>query len=85
MERQDVRRQVMRDTLGMAIAGVAIGALTAFFLAKVISSLLYATSATDPLTFAAMIVVLLLVAGLAGYLPARRASKIDPMRALRAE
>jgi predicted permease len=82
---QNVRRQVMRDTLGMAIAGVAIGGVVAFALARVINSLLFATSSADPLTFAAMIAVLLLVACLAGYLPARRASRIDPMRALRAE
>ena len=81
----DVRRQVLRETLVMATAGIAVGGVVAFVLARVISSLLYATSASDPLTFAVMVAVLFVVAGVAGYLPARRASKIDPMRALRAE
>ena len=78
----DVRRQVMGDTIRMALLGIALGAGISLALAKVINSLLFATSATDPLTFAVMVAVLGLVAAIAGYLPARRASKIDPMRAL---
>jgi ABC-type antimicrobial peptide transport system permease subunit len=81
----DVRRQVLRETLVMATAGIAVGGVVAFVLARVIGSLLYATSASDPLTFTVMVAVLFVVAGVAGYLPARRASKIDPMRALPAE
>jgi len=76
---------VLNDTLKMAVAGIAIGGVVAFALARVVSSLLFATSATDPVTFLGMVAVLLVVAAIAGYLPARRASRIDPMRALRAE
>jgi predicted permease len=82
---QDVRRQVLNDTLKMAVTGIVIGGVVAFALARVVSSLLFATSATDPVTFFGMVAVLLVVAAIAGYLPARRASRIDPMRALRAE
>jgi ABC-type antimicrobial peptide transport system permease subunit len=81
----DVRRQIMRDTLILAAIGIAIGAAVSLALARVISTLLYATSATDPLTFAVMVGLLATVALVAGYLPARRASRIDPMRALRSE
>jgi ABC-type antimicrobial peptide transport system permease subunit len=81
----DVRRQIMRDTLILAAIGIAIGAAVSLALTRVINTLLYATSATDPLTFAVMVGLLGTVALVAGYLPARRASRIDPMRALRAE
>jgi ABC-type antimicrobial peptide transport system permease subunit len=81
----DVRRQILSDTLIMALIGIALGAVMSFALSRVISTLLYATSATDPLTFMMMVVILAIVALLAGYLPARRASRIDPMKALRAE
>jgi ABC-type antimicrobial peptide transport system permease subunit len=82
---RDVRRQIVGETLRMAAAGIAIGAGVSLALARVIASLLYATSATDPMTFAVMVALLGGVALVAGYLPARRASRIDPMRALRAE
>ena len=82
---RDVRRQILGDTLKMAAAGIVLGAGASLALSRVINTLLFATSATDPWTFAAMVLLLGLVATIAGYLPARRASKIDPMRALRAE
>jgi predicted permease len=81
----DVRRQIVRDTLRMALAGIAIGTAVSLGLSRVINTLLFATSATDPWTFAAMVLLLGLVAVVAGYVPARRASRIDPMRALRSE
>jgi predicted permease len=81
----DVRRTVISETLRMALVGIAVGAGVSLALARVISSLLFATSATDPMTFGLMVVLLTMVALVAGYLPARRASRIDPMRALRAE
>ena len=81
----DVRRQIMTDTMTLAAIGIALGAGVSLALARVINSLLFATSATDPLTFGVMVALLATVALVAGYLPARRASRIDPMRALRAE
>jgi ABC-type antimicrobial peptide transport system permease subunit len=68
-----------------AATGIAIGALASFAMSRAIGSLLYATSAHDPISFGIMVVALAGVALVAGYLPARRASRIDPMRALRAE
>ena len=81
----DVRRQVLGDTLRLAAVGIAVGTAVSLTLGRVINSLLFATSATDPLAFGLMVVSLAVVAMVAGYLPARRASRIDPMQALRAE
>ena len=81
----DVRRQVLGDTLRLALVGIAIGTAASLALSRVVNSLLFSTSATDPLTFGLMVLLLGLVALVAGYLPARRASRIDPMQALRAE
>jgi len=74
---------VIGKTLRLALIGMAVGFITSFALAHLIASLLFRTAPTDPLTFVGMVVLLGLVALLAGYLPARRASKIDPMIALR--
>jgi ABC-type antimicrobial peptide transport system permease subunit len=76
---------VRYDTLLMALAGVVLGAAASLALARLIGTLLFATSPSDPVTFAMMVTVPAVVALVAGYLPARRASRIDPMRALRAE
>jgi len=74
---------VVHDTLRLALAGIAIGTAASFVVARAISSLLFGTAPTDPLTFAGMILLLCAVALIAGYIPARRASRIDPMVALR--
>jgi len=79
-----VQRQVVGGTLRLAIAGVVLGAAASVAAAKLIASLLFATSPWDMATYAAMALTLLAVAAVAGYLPARRASRIDPMVALRA-
>jgi predicted permease len=79
----NVRWRVLRKTLALASIGVAIGAVGSFAMARLIGSLLYGVAPTDPLSFAAMMLVLTLVALVAGYLPARRASRIDPMSVLR--
>ncbi len=79
-----VQRQVLGGTLRLAIVGIVLGAAASIAAAKLIASLLFATSPWDVTTYAAMAATLLAVAVVAGYLPARRASRIDPMVALRA-
>ncbi|HYK34504.1 ABC transporter permease [Alloacidobacterium sp.] len=81
--RSRVQMDVIVRTLRLALIGVGIGAVASFAVARAIASLLYGTEPADPVTFAGMVVLLAAVALLAGYLPARRASRIDPMIALR--
>jgi predicted permease len=78
-----VQLDVIWKTLRLALIGVAVGISASFAVARLIASLLFRTAPTDPLTFVGMVFLLGVVALLAGYLPARRASKIDPMVALR--
>jgi ABC-type antimicrobial peptide transport system permease subunit len=80
-----VQRRIVGQTVRLAAVGIAIGIAASLLLARSIASLLYGVTAADPPTFAAMLLVLGVVAALAGYLPARRASRIDPLVALRAE
>jgi predicted permease len=78
-----VQRGVIARALRLALAGVTLGTLGSFVAAKWIASLLFGTRPTDPATFAGIVVLLCAVALFAGYLPARRAARIDPMIALR--
>ena len=78
-----VQLDVIWKTLRLALIGIAIGIIASLAVARLIASLLFQTAPTDPITFVGMIVLLGAVALLAGYLPARRASLIDPMVALR--
>ena len=80
---RDVLRDILHQTLRLAAMGLAIGTLASWLLTRVIGGLLFGVSPTDPATFGIMLVVLTAVAAIAGYLPARRASRIDPMAALR--
>lgn len=80
---QDVRNMVVRQGVMLAIGGVVIGLGIAFALARLVTNLLFGVSATDPLTFTVIPLVLLVVALLATYIPAWRASRVDPVVALR--
>ncbi|MFZ1220632.1 MAG: ABC transporter permease [Chthoniobacterales bacterium] len=81
----DVLKLVLGQGLRLTVIGAALGLLGAFGLTRLMASLLFGVSASDPITFAVVTVSLTLVASLASYLPARRAAKLSPMLALRYE
>jgi ABC-type antimicrobial peptide transport system permease subunit len=76
---------ILRETLVLAFAGLAIGVPCALAASRLIGHLLFSVSANDLVTLAAVAFVLAAVAALAGFLPARRAMRVDPMAALRYE
>ena len=80
-----VQRLILGETMRMAGAGVVLGLVGALALTRLAASLLYGVTATDPLTFVAVVVILTGVAGLAGFVPAWRAARIEPMAALRTD
>ena len=82
-QRSDVLRLIVRQGVVLTIAGVAIGLGAAYGLTRLMSSLLFQVGSTDPLTFAGVAALLIGVACIACYLPARRAMNVDPMVALR--
>jgi predicted permease len=83
--RSDVLKLVIVDGVRLAVVGVVVGALGSFFVTPVVRTQLYNVSPTDPLSFLAVSVFLTSIAFLASYLPARRATAVDPLVALRAE
>jgi predicted membrane protein len=81
----DVLRMALGPGMRLAVTGVALGLLAAFALTRLMKSLLFGVEATDPLTFTAVASLLTIVALLAWMIPARRATKVDPMVALRCD
>lgn len=80
-----VRAMILREGLGIAIGGIVVGLIVAGMLMRLLSSILFGVSAHDPLTLASAAVLLTLVSVLATYFPARRATRMDPLKALTAE
>ena len=82
---RDVRRQVVAQAAAVGTAGLAAGVAGALALTRALSSLLFGVTASDPTTFAGVCAVLLAVVAAAAYVPARRATRVDPILALRAD
>ena len=81
----EVRRMVVTQGLGLTLAGVALGLAAAFGLSQLITAFLFGVTARDPLVFAGVPIVLTLVAAISVWIPALRASRVDPLIALRAQ
>jgi putative ABC transport system permease protein len=84
-ERGDVVRLVLRQAMALAVAGIVCGVAAAFTLSRFMANQLYGVRPNDPLTYGGVVVVVIGVALLASYIPARRATRVDPMQALRCE
>jgi ABC-type antimicrobial peptide transport system permease subunit len=84
-QRDEVRKMFLRQGLALCGVGIAIGLVVALVVTRLMTSLLFGIGATDVVTYAAAVAVILATAGLASYLPARRASAIDPVATLKAE
>jgi ABC-type antimicrobial peptide transport system permease subunit len=83
--RRDVLQMVLRESAILAAVGIAMGLAGGLVLTRLLAGLLFAVQPTDPLTFAAVSLLLAAVSVCAGFFPARRATRIDPLTALRWE
>lgn len=83
--RADVLRLIVGQGVGLALAGVTVGLLCAFGATRVVASILFGVTASDPLSFGGIALLLTTVAAVASYAPANRAMAIDPLDALRSE
>ena len=81
----DVLRMVLRQALAVVASGISIGLLGAWMLTRALSGLLYGVTATDPLTFLAVPILIVALSAVACSLPALRAARVDPVTALRYE
>jgi ABC-type antimicrobial peptide transport system permease subunit len=81
----NILQLILARTFKLTAAGIFAGILAAFFLSRFLSSILFGITAHDAITFVAVPLVLIVIALLAGYLPARRATRVDPVRSLRYE
>jgi len=84
-QRRDILRLILEQGLALSVLGVFAGLVLALLGTRLAADMLYGVTATDPATFTVIALVLVIVAVLACYFPARRATKVDPMIALRAE
>ncbi|MBT8337021.1 MAG: FtsX-like permease family protein, partial [Gemmatimonadetes bacterium] len=78
-------RMVVAEGMRLAVVGTVIGLIGAFAAAQLVKGLLYDVQPIDPIAFTGVPLLLIVVSGLAVYLPARRAARVDPMRALKSE
>jgi len=84
-QRSDIVYLVLGEGTKMALLGAAVGTVASLILTRLMAKQLFGVSAQDPLTYASVVVVLMLVAVVACYIPARRAVRVDPMTSLRCE
>jgi len=83
--RGDVLSMILKETLALVLAGTAIGVPVALMATRLIANRLFGVSADDPITIGGVVLLVYVVAALAGFLPAQRASRVDPLVALRHE
>jgi putative ABC transport system permease protein len=84
-QQRDILRMVLKKSLALIVAGILCGLFASFALTRFLASQIWGVSPTDPLTFTAVLIVIIIVGFAASFFPARRATRVDPMIALRNE